>query len=110
MHEEELESILTNLISNAMKYTTNKCVNIVLMRDAHDIRFEIKNGVHESIQEHLPHLWEAFYVGEASRCKFLSGTDLGLYHISEILNKYGMIYGCKVEDDEIIFYIEYRDI
>lgn len=105
MNPEELQSVLTNFITNAIKYTQNKQINIVLRAVDDSIYFEISNGVNETIVEHLAHLWEPFYVGEASRNKELCGTGLGLSIVHELLEKYGGEHSCKMENEKIVFYM-----
>lgn len=105
-NKEGLTSILTNLITNAIKYTTDQQIEIILTENKGNIHFKISNGIRANMKEHLPYIWEPFYVGEASRNKELCGTGLGLYITAQLLQKYNIEYGCNLEGEKIVFYIK----
>ncbi|MGL6174615.1 MAG: sensor histidine kinase, partial [Cellulosilyticaceae bacterium] len=107
--EEALVSIWTNFITNAIKYNTDNQMEIKLVRKEKKIYFEVSNGVSEKIVEHLPYIWKPFYVGEDSRNKDMCGTGLGLYIVQQLLQKFGMEYGVKVETGKIYFYMYLKE-
>ncbi|MGL4737860.1 MAG: HAMP domain-containing sensor histidine kinase [Cellulosilyticaceae bacterium] len=101
---EALHSVFANLLSNSIKYTKDQHIGILLEEcgDA-QIRFVIQNGVGQECVDTLAHWWEPFYVGETSRNKNLSGTGLGLYIVRSLLQKYGVVYGVHLKEQEVVF-------
>jgi len=80
----ELERLLVNLVDNAVKYTDKGRVTVRL---AAGDRFTIEvedTGIGIDA-EHLPHLFERFYVVDKSRSKKLGGTGLGLSIVKHIV-------------------------
>ena len=102
--ESGIEIVINNLISNAIKYTTNNKINVFLLKDDKEIFLSVTNGVREIDKEQLQNLWKPFYVVEESRSKELSGTGLGLSIVKEILEAHKFEYGVEVNDDEIEFF------
>ncbi|MGL5346726.1 MAG: sensor histidine kinase [Peptostreptococcaceae bacterium] len=102
--ESSIEIVINNLISNAIKYTTNNKINVFLLKDGGEIFLSVTNGVGEINKEQIENLWAPFYVVEESRSKELSGTGLGLSIVKEILEAHKFEYGVEVNDDEIEFF------
>lgn len=105
MNREVLECALNNFISNAIKYTANQHIGIKCYEEKESITIEISNGIADQLIPQVPHLWEPFYVGEASRNKELCGTGLGLYSVRKLLDRYEVEHGCIVKKNEIVFYM-----
>lgn len=81
----KLEQVFINLIDNAIKYTehggitiTLACVNTVMHVTVKDTGIGIP-------PEHLPRIFERFYVVDASRSRQLGGTGLGLSIVKHIV-------------------------
>ncbi|MGR3778726.1 sensor histidine kinase [Bacillus paramycoides] len=101
----KMRMVFQNLISNAIKYTTNQNIKITLEEKNDVVYFQVQNGiVAEGIKE-IDKIWEPFYVLESSRSKEKSGTGLGLAIVKSILERHGFEYGVSVEDGEIQFYM-----
>ena len=88
--ETELQSVFTNLVSNAVKYTPET--------GAVDIRWwDDEKGAHLSVidtgigiaQEHLPRLTERFYRVDQGRSRKLGGFGLGLAIVKHALQRHG---------------------
>jgi len=74
----QMEGLLLNLIDNALKYTEKGSVRVRLSpRDA-QMLIEVEDTGPGIGAEHLPHVFERFYVVDKSRSKKLGGTGLGL--------------------------------
>ena len=78
-----LGQVLTNFISNAIKFTENGEINVSAnVIDEKDgvkkIRFEVKDTGIGIKQEMISHLFEAFHQGDASTTRKYGGTGLGL--------------------------------
>ncbi|MGX5472849.1 ATP-binding protein [Bacillus toyonensis] len=95
--------VFQNLISNAIKYTTNQNVKIYLQNRNDGIYFQIQNGIHAEQIKDIDKIWEPFYVLESSRSKEKSGTGLGLAIVKSILERHGFEYGVSTIDGEIQF-------
>lgn len=105
VNEEELEVTINNLITNSIKYTSNKKIKISLVKHENNIKFTIANGISHWKIESIENIWLPFYVLEKSRSKELSGTGLGLSIVKSILEKNNLKFGFNLIDTEIEFYI-----
>lgn len=81
----KLEQMLINLIDNAIKYTEKGEVKITAQRLNHDIRIEIKDTGIGMAKEHLPRIFERFYVVDKSHSRKIGGTGLGLSIVKHIV-------------------------
>lgn len=101
----KMRMVFQNLISNAIKYTTNQNIQITLEEKNDVVYFQIQNGIAAEGSKEIDKIWEPFYVLESSRSKEKSGTGLGLAIVKSILERHGFEYGVSVEDGEIQFYM-----
>ena len=101
-NERLLQSIIDNLISNALKYTSWNQIFINLNSVDQKIVFEISNELSDSNLE-VEKIWEPYYVGEKSRSKELSGTGLGLYLVKKIVDKLDYEIDCRIKEDKLYF-------
>jgi len=90
-NKTEIQSAMSNLISNALRYTplgAQVRVRCELLGDG-QWRFAVKdNGVGIAI-EHLPRLTERFYRVDRSRSRETGGTGLGLAIVKHVLQRHG---------------------
>ncbi|EDZ59498.1 ATP-binding protein [Bacillus cereus group sp. MYBK77-1] len=101
--------VFQNLISNAIKYTTNQNIIITLEERNKSVYFQIKNGINAEQIKDIDKIWEPFYVLESSRSKEHSGTGLGLAIVKSILERHGFDYGISIIEGEIRFYITMKN-
>ncbi|PIS28870.1 MAG: hypothetical protein COT43_05435 [Candidatus Marinimicrobia bacterium CG08_land_8_20_14_0_20_45_22] len=73
-----LQQVFINLIDNAVKYTEKGFIAISAMKSDREIRIEIRDTGIGIAKEHLPRLFDRFYVVDKSRSRQLGGTGLGL--------------------------------
>ena len=80
-----LEQAITNLIDNAIKYSTDSSINIQAeeLNDEVAIRVIDKGSGIES--QHIPRLFERFYRIDKARSRKLGGTGLGLAIVKHIV-------------------------
>lgn len=86
---EHLQSILTNLIDNALKYSAGEFVSARLTRSDGGVMVRVDDQgpiIEESDRERI---FERFYTCSQSRNKQHSGTGLGLSIVKHIANLYG---------------------
>lgn len=99
---EMLKSLMANLITNAIKYSSGSQIDIVLGENEKGINFSVTNETDNKILD-LSRIWSPYYVGEQSRNKKLSGTGLGLTIVEKICSKLGYPLDCTMEGGKITF-------
>ena len=90
-HAGELQSALSNLISNAVRYTPaggRISVTWVAQADG-SARFAVRDTGAGIAAEHLPRLTERFYRADRSRSRETGGTGLGLAIVKHALQRHG---------------------
>ncbi|EJQ51443.1 hypothetical protein IEQ_02383 [Bacillus cereus BAG6X1-2] len=101
----KMRMVFQNLISNAIKYTTNQNIRITFEEKNDVVYFQIQNDIATEGIKEIDKIWEPFYVLDSSRSKEKSGTGLGLAIVKSILERHGFEYGVSVVDGEIQFYM-----
>jgi two-component system phosphate regulon sensor histidine kinase PhoR len=81
----DLERLLINLVDNAVKSTDTGGVLLRLASDGKTLRIEVADTGIGIASEHIPHIFERFYVVDKSRSKKLGGTGLGLSIVKHIV-------------------------
>lgn len=84
---EQLEKILTNLLSNALKFTPGGGAVEVTCRGASEdwVEISIADTGLGIAPEHLPHLFDRFYQADASITRIQEGTGIGLALTKELV-------------------------
>ena len=80
----QMEGLLLNLVDNAVKYTEKGSVKVRLSVREARLAIEVEDTGPGISAEHLPHVFERFYVVDKSRSKKLGGTGLGLSIVKHI--------------------------
>lgn len=94
----KLESVLRNLISNAMKYAAGGRVDVKAEVREQAVHLRMANSADTGDKAKWERIWEPFFVMESSRSKKLSGTGLGLSITGTILQKHNAVYGHEVQE------------
>lgn len=81
----QLEQLFTNLLDNAIKYTEKGGIRIDIEKVERDIKIEVEDTGIGISEEHLPRIFERFYVVDKSRSRKLGGTGLGLSIVKHIV-------------------------
>jgi two-component system phosphate regulon sensor histidine kinase PhoR len=81
----QLEGLLLNLVDNAVKYTDKGTVTVRLGAGEGRFRLEVADTGVGIDPDHLPHVFERFYVADKSRSKKLGGTGLGLAIVKHVV-------------------------
>ena len=89
----KLEQVFINLIDNAIKYTERGEVVISLSHNNETVIIEIEDTGICIPREHLPRIFERFYVVDSSRSRKLGGTGLGLSIVKHIV----LLHNGKIE-------------
>ncbi|MCX7705411.1 MAG: HAMP domain-containing histidine kinase [bacterium] len=82
-----LEQVLINLIDNAIRFTEKGEIEIAIeyKKDSRSVKIEISDTGIGIEKEHLPHIFERFYVVDKSRSRKTGGTGLGLSIVKSIV-------------------------
>jgi two-component system phosphate regulon sensor histidine kinase PhoR len=84
-----LEQVFINLLENAARYTERGGVKVALRREnAHAVVAVTDTGIGIAA-EHLPRVFERFYVVDKSRSRATGGTGLGLSIVKNIVLQHG---------------------
>ena len=100
--EEQITSLFTNLITNAIKYASGGTIQIELVKKNGQAVFSIWNETDNQTLD-LARIWEPYYVGEPSRSRSLSGTGLGLSIVRKICERQGYPIECALHDGKLAF-------
>jgi two-component system, OmpR family, phosphate regulon sensor histidine kinase PhoR len=73
-----LEQLFINLVDNAVKYTERGEISVSLAGREREIEIRVKDTGPGIAAEHLPRIFERFYVVDRSRSREQGGTGLGL--------------------------------
>ena len=84
-----LEQVLINLLDNAVKYTDKGEVELALSREDDKAVIRVRDTGPGIAPEHLPRLFERFYVVDKGRSRQLGGTGLGLSIVKHIVLLHG---------------------
>ena len=88
-NNEEVVSVFSNLIYNAVKYTPQGGeINIRWFADDQGAWFEVKDNGAGIAPQHLPRLTERFYRVDVGRSRESGGTGLGLAIVKHVLNRH----------------------
>jgi two-component system, OmpR family, phosphate regulon sensor histidine kinase PhoR len=84
-----LEQMLVNLVDNALKATEKGSVTLSLSVSGGDFLVEVRDTGIGIPEEHLPHVFERFYVVDKSRSRKQGGTGLGLSIVKHVVKAHG---------------------
>ena len=101
-----LKKALSNIISNAVNYTDNgKNINIYFEKNS----LIIENECKPIEQNHLYHIFEAFYRAEFDRNKNTGGNGLGLYIVQQILKTLNISHSFESVQNGMKFTINFEE-
>jgi len=83
---DKIGSVVSNLISNAVKYSPNgKQVEIRCDLQADHVQISVKDQGMGITEEDLPRLFDRFYRVQSNQTELISGFGIGLYLCAEIV-------------------------
>ena len=92
MSQKHLEEILSNLISNAVKYNRpGGSVSVEIRKDSDTLYIRVEDTGIGISAEDQPRVFERFFRADKGRSKRISGTGLGLAIVKHIVGYYGGI-------------------
>lgn len=88
----EIESVIVNLLSNALRYTSREGrITLSWSSDADGARLQVTDTGAGIEPEHIPRLTERFFRVDAGRSREQGGVGLGLAIVKHILERHGAI-------------------
>jgi signal transduction histidine kinase len=104
--EKLLKKAIGNVLGNAITYTPAEGnISVSLCRTEKDVTLTIENGPAHIDEQHLPHLFEAFYRADASN---KDGSGLGLYIAGMVLEMCGAVYEIKNQNKGVVFTVKQK--
>ncbi|RYU89592.1 response regulator [Mucilaginibacter terrigena] len=105
---DKIGSVLSNLFSNAIKYSPNKKpVNIIVDQDEVSVTVSIKDEGMGIKPHDLEKLFDRFYRVENLSTKNISGFGIGLYLSAEIIKRHGgHIWATSKDGEGSTFYFQ----
>ena len=97
--EQALVQIFRNIMSNGLRYTSNRKIHITIYYSEQMISVSIKDYGIGIPEKQLPFIFDRFYRVEESRTKAISGTGLGLSITKMLADKYQVEILVKSEVD-----------
>jgi len=87
----EILSAMSNLVSNAIRYTpSDGSIHVRLrIRDEGRVEFSVQDSGPGIAPEHIPRLTERFYRVDRSRSRDTGGTGLGLAIVKHVVQRHG---------------------
>ena len=87
---DALEKVVTNLVSNALKFTPGGGRVTITLREASDgVMLRIADTGPGIPAEHLPHVFERFYQVDETLTRAEAGTGIGLALVQELVTLHG---------------------
>lgn len=85
-----LKRLLCNLVDNAVRYTPeDSTITLSLFQDNGWARLEVADDGPGIGPEHLPHVFERFYMADKARSRAAGGNGLGLAIVKAIAEQHG---------------------
>ncbi len=94
---EKVRQILTNLIGNAIKFTTTGGITIECKANVQQVEIMVSDTGIGISRENLPHIFEKFRQVDGSSSRRHEGTGLGLAIVQELVKRLGA--GIRVESE-----------
>ena len=92
--EEKIKQVLTNLITNAIKFSgEDKVVEVSLNKKGRSVRCSVTDHGVGIAQEDLDHIWERYYRSSSNMIRASEGSGLGLSIVKEILTLHNCHFG-----------------
>lgn len=102
---ERLARVFSNLIKNAIYYSTDSLIRIDVQKDKDSVCIIMSNRGKQIPQEKLERLFEKFYRADHSRTTRTGGSGLGLAIAKEIVELHGGTIWATSDEEFTKFYV-----
>ena len=105
---EQMQSVLTNFISNAINHIDGRrviTINSELLDDS-SVVIRVLNTGKNIPEDEIKNIWESFYKVDKARTRAYGGQGLGLSICKTTLNTLGYSYGVNNHKNGVEFYFE----
>lgn len=93
----EVRQVILNLLDNALNYTHEGTVALVLSESGGEAVLEVRDTGIGIAREHVPRLFERFYRVDKGRSRATGGTGLGLAIVRHLVEAHGGTVGVESE-------------
>lgn len=99
--QERIKQVISNLMSNAVKYCgDDKTIIVALKKLGSIVRLEVSDHGMGIAEDELTHVWERYYKSSTHHVRSAEGTGLGLSIVKEILEMHKAEYGVESQVGE----------
>jgi signal transduction histidine kinase len=96
----DVDRMMTNLVGNAVKYTTTGSVRVTLLRDGDRARFIVADTGIGIPEDAVPKLFQEFYRARNAKALEEAGTGLGLAIVKDLVERYGGTIGVESKEGQ----------
>ncbi|MBE2280044.1 MAG: ATP-binding protein [Ignavibacteriaceae bacterium] len=110
--KSRLKQVFTNLLQNALKYTNQGSVEILVEEEDNLVNIRIKDTGIGISEEDIPRIFERFYRVDKARSREVGGTGLGLAIVKHLLEAHESKVGVvsKLNEGSEFFFILKKSI
>lgn len=102
--QEKLQKVLTNLVSNAIKFTpVDGVIEFDLETNAEGVKISISNSGEGIPEDNLPHVFDRFYQVNTSDTRQYEGTGIGLSLVKELVELHHGSVSVESSSERTIF-------
>lgn len=105
----KIETVIYNLVNNAINYTGNDNLVTIKVTKNKDILVEIIDTGKGINDEDIPYIWNKYYKNKKKHKRNLIGTGLGLNIVKNILEEHNFKYGVESNKKGTTFYFEIKE-
>lgn len=95
--KDKLKQVMINLLSNALKYTNEGNVEVIVLDKNKTVTIKVKDTGIGIPQDELNRIFERFYRTDRERTSIVPGTGLGLAIVKHIIEAHDSIVSVKSE-------------
>lgn len=102
---QRLEQIVTNVLTNAIRHTPEGGridIRVQCGAEPGFVRIDVWNEGQSIAEEHLPHVWDAFYRADASSSRQGGGNGIGLSIVKHLLDRHQSRYSIANTDGGVM--------
>lgn len=85
---DRMQEVITNLINNAIKFTSDGGITVGLRGESSYVQVSIKDTGVGIPEQDIPHIFQKFYRVDSSATRTIGGTGLGLFISRNIIELY----------------------